>query len=313
MVRKLAYAAGAIVIIGAATFWVLTTPQTVDQSVIASLQPGDATKGEHVFWAGGCASCHAAPGASGDDRKVLTGGHELVSDFGTFIAPNISPSAQGIGNWTLHDFANAMLKGVGRAGEHLYPSFPYTSYAKMQPQDVADLFAYMKTLPASDNVAPPHKLSFPFNIRRGLGLWKQLYLSDKPVVELANASDQVKRGQYLTEALGHCGECHTPRNVIGGLDDKQWMAGALSPETGSDGRKGVVPNITSGEGGIGEWGENDVAYALQSGFTPDFDSLGGSMADVVANMAHLTDADRDAIAAYLKAIPAHSNGYPSNR
>jgi mono/diheme cytochrome c family protein len=171
----------------------------------------------------------------------------------------------------------------------------------------------MKTLPASENVAPPHKLSFPFNIRRGLGLWKQLYLSDKPVVELANASDQVKRGQYLTEALGHCGECHTPRNVIGGLDDKQWMAGALSPETGSDGRKGVVPNITSGEGGIGEWGENDIAYALQSGFTPDFDSLGGSMADVVANMAHLTDADRDAIAAYLKAIPEHSNGYPSNR
>jgi mono/diheme cytochrome c family protein len=206
-----------------------------------------------------------------------------------------------------------MLKGVGQAGEHLYPSFPYTSYAKMQPQDVADLFAYMKTLPASENVAPPHKLSFPFNIRRGLGLWKQLYLSDKPVVELANASDQVKRGQYLTEALGHCGECHTPRNVIGGLDDKQWMAGALSPETGSDGRKGVVPNITSGEGGIGEWGENDIAYALQSGFTPDFDSLGGSMADVVANMAHLTDADRDAIAAYLKAIPEHSNGYPSNR
>lgn len=313
MVRKLAYAAGALVIIGAAGFWVLTAPQTVEQSVIVSLQPGDAAKGEQIFWAGGCASCHAAPGATGDARKVLAGGHELASDFGTFIAPNISPSGQGIGNWTLHEFANAMLKGVGTEGEHLYPSFPYTSYAKMQPQDVADLFVYMKTLPESDNVAEPHKLGFPFNIRRGLGLWKQLYLSDKPVVELANASDQVKRGQYLTEALGHCGECHTPRNFIGGLDTAQWMAGALSPETSSDGRKGVVPNITSGEGGIGDWSQNDIAYALQSGFTPDFDSLGGSMTDVITNMAQISEADREAIAAYLKAIPAHKNGYPSTR
>lgn len=313
MVRKLAYAAGVVIIIGAAAFWMLTTPQTVEQSVIASLQPGDTIKGEQVFWAGGCASCHAAPGASGDGRKVLAGGHELASDFGTFIAPNISPSAHGIGNWTLHDFANAMLKGVGIQREHLYPSFPYTSYAKMQPQDVADLFAYMKTLPESDNVAAPHKLSFPFNIRRGLGLWKQLYLSDKPVVELSNTSEQVKRGQYLTEALGHCGECHTPRNVIGGLDTTQWMAGALSAETGSDGRKGIVPNITSGEGGIGDWSENDIAYALQSGFTPDFDSLGGSMTDVVSNMAQISDADREAIAAYLKAIPGHKDGYSPGR
>ncbi|WP_266031649.1 cytochrome c [Brucella intermedia] len=311
MVRKLAYVAGAVVVLGAAAFWILTTPQKVSQTVLDAMEPGDPVKGEQVFWAGGCASCHAAPGATGDARKVLAGGHELVSDFGTFIAPNISPSEQGIGTWTIHDFANAMLKGVGKQDEHLYPSFPYTSYTRMQPQDVADLFAFMKTLPPSDNATAPHRLSFPFNIRRGLGLWKQLYLSDQPVVEIANASDQVKRGQYLTEALGHCGECHTPRNVIGGLDKGQWLAGALSPETGSDGKRGVVPNITPGEAGIGGWSEKDIAYALQSGFTPDFDSLGGSMTDVVANMAHLAEADRNAIAAYLKAIPMHPNGYPA--
>ena len=200
MVRKLAYAAGAVVVLGAAAFWILTAPQKVDATVLDAMKPGDPIKGEQVFWAGGCASCHAAPGASGDARKVLAGGHELVSDFGTFIAPNISPSEQGIGTWTIQDFANAMLKGVGKQDEHLYPSFPYTSYTKMQPQDVADLFAFMKTLPPSDNVAAPHKLSFPFTVRRGLGLWKQLYLSDQPAVEIANASDQVKRGQYLTEA-----------------------------------------------------------------------------------------------------------------
>lgn len=313
MIRKLAYAAGAVAVIGAAGFWILTTPQKVDDDVLAALKPGDVAKGEQVFWAGGCASCHAAPGTSGDARKVLAGGHELVSDFGTFVTPNISPSPQGIGTWTQTDFANAMLKGVGRQGEHLYPSFPYTSYTKMQPQDVADLFAYMKTLPPSDNVALGHRLGFPFSIRRGLGLWKQLYLSDAPAVELANASDQVKRGQYLTEALGHCGECHTPRNLIGGLDKNRWLAGALSAEKGGDGKQGVVPNITSGEGGIGEWSEGEIAYALESGFTPDFDSLGGSMADVIANMAHLTEDDRNAIAAYLKAIPAHPNGYPAGR
>ncbi|MBV2142619.1 cytochrome c [Falsochrobactrum sp. TDYN1] len=313
MTRKLVYGLAAIIAAGSAAFWVLTEPQKVDEPVLASLQPGDAVKGEQVFWAGGCASCHAAPGASGDARKLLAGGHELISDFGIFVAPNISPSDQGIGSWTLEDFANAMLMGVGRQGEHLYPSFPYTSYARMQPQDVADLFAYMKTLPESDNATAGHRLGFPFNIRRGLGLWKLLYLSGEPVLETADASDQVKRGQYLSEALGHCGECHTPRNIIGGLKTNQWMAGSLSPETGSDGSKGIVPNITSGEGGIDSWSENDIAYALQSGFTPDFDSLGGSMADVVANMAQLTDADREAIAAYLKAIPAHANGYPANR
>ncbi|TMV01483.1 cytochrome c [Brucella haematophila] len=309
MVRKLAYAAGAVLVIGAAAFWILTTPQKVDSAVLTSMKPGDAVKGEQVFWAGGCASCHAAPGAAGDARKVLAGGYELVSDFGTFVVPNISPSEQGIGTWTIQDFANAMLKGVGKQGEHLYPSFPYTSYARMKPQDVADLYAYMKTLPASDNVAAPHKLGFPFNIRRSLGLWKHLYLSDAPAVAIADASDLVKRGQYLTEALGHCSECHTPRNIIGGLQTDQWLAGALSAETGSDGKKSVVPNITTGEGGIGDWSEKDIAYALQSGFTPDFDSLGGSMTDVVSNMAHLTEADRNAIAAYLKSIPPHANGY----
>ncbi|MCI1001791.1 MULTISPECIES: c-type cytochrome [Ochrobactrum] len=309
MVRKLAYAAGAVLVIGAAAFWILTTPQKVDSTVLASMKPGDTVRGEQVFWAGGCASCHAAPGAAGDARKVLAGGYELVSDFGTFVVPNISPSEQGIGTWTIQDFANAMLKGVGKQGEHLYPSFPYTSYTRMEPQDVADLYAFMKTLPPSDNVAAPHKLGFPFNIRRSLGIWKHLYLSDAPAVDIADASDLVTRGQYLTEALGHCGECHTPRNLIGGLQTSQWLAGALSAETGSDGKKSVVPNITTGEGGIGDWSENDIAYALQSGFTPDFDSLGGSMTDVVSNMAHLTEADRAAIAAYLKAIPPHANGY----
>lgn len=304
LLRKLVYLVGAAIIVGGAGFWILTVPNKLSDSDMAAMSTGNAAKGEQIFWAGGCASCHAAPGAKGEDRKLLAGGVALATGFGTFIAPNISPSPQGLGPWTLNDFANAMLRGVGRHDEHLYPAFPYTSYARMKPQDVADLFAFLKTLPASDKVSEPHRLSFPFTLRRGLGLWKKLYLSDKPAIALSGASEQVSRGQYLTEALGHCAECHTPRNVIGGLDKAQWMAGAVSAEMGADGKPGIVPNITGGEGGLDGWSAHDIAYALQSGFTPDFDSLGGSMADVVQNMSHLSDADRDAIAAYLKAIPS---------
>ncbi|MGU3574733.1 c-type cytochrome [Brucellaceae bacterium C25G] len=310
--RRIVYIGVLGIILAASAFWVLTAPQTVDAKIIASLKEADPVNGELVFHAGGCASCHSAPGAKGEDKLLLTGGHELVSPFGTFVSPNISPSEQGIGNWTQQQFFNAMMKGVAPDGTHLYPSFPYTSYAKMKPQDVADLFAFMKTLPKTDNVAADHKLSFPFNVRRGLGLWKHLYLSDQPVITLADdASEQVKRGQYLTEGLGHCAECHTPRTIIGGLKPDQWMAGAVSAETGSDGQPGIVPNITGGQGGIGDWSAGDIAYSLETGFTPDFDSLGGSMTSVVENMALLPASDREAIAAYLKAIPAHANGYQS--
>lgn len=311
MKRKLISATMLCAVAGAGIFWFLTEPVHVDRTELAKLNPGDVKKGEQVFYAGGCASCHAAPGTSGDAKLVLSGGHELKTDFGTFIAPNISPSTAGLKDWTLPEFADAMLEGVGRNGEHLYPSFPYTSYTRMNLQDVADLYAFMQTLPVSDEASKPHQLSFPFNIRRGLGLWKMLYLDDAPIVALANPDTQLKRGQYLVEAMGHCGECHTPRGTFGGLDKSQWLAGAVSAEVDGQGKRGIVPNITSGEGGISGWSAGDIAYGLESGFTPDFDSMGGAMTDVIANTSKLEPADREAIAAYLKAIPAHKNGYVS--
>ncbi|MBZ9600366.1 cytochrome c [Phyllobacterium chamaecytisi] len=306
MMRKLALLIIILALIGGAGFWLLSAPSHVDPAKLAATAPGDPQRGMSIFWQGGCASCHAAPGAKGDARLVLAGGVNLVTPFGTFVTPNISPSKQGIGDWSFADLANAMMEGVSPDGRHFYPAFPYTSYARMQVQDIADLYAFLKTLPPSDNVAGPHKLSFPFNVRRGIGLWKRLFLSPQPVLTLANATDEIKRGQYLVEGPGHCGECHTPRDVIGGPDNTQWLAGAKAPEG-----KGVIPNITGGEGGIDSWSEKDISYALESGFTPDFDSLGGSMTDVVLNMAHLEPADRDAIAAYLKAVPAHPNGFPA--
>jgi mono/diheme cytochrome c family protein len=289
-----------VAIIGFAAFYFITAPSPLPESHWANLGAPDVKNGEMVFWAGGCTSCHAAEGASGDAKLVLSGGLALNSPFGTFHVPNISPDEQaGIGGWTLADFGNAMKRGVGRHGEHLYPAFPYGSYARMSDKDVNDLYGFLKTLPKSSNVAPPHQLPFPFNIRLALGGWKFLYFNDEPRVVLANADDKLKRGQYLVEGPGHCGECHTPRDPLGGFVKDKWLAGAPNPEG-----KGTIPDITPGSKAIGSWSEGDIANYLETGFTPDFDSAGGQMAEVQQNIAHLPKPDIEAIAAYLKAVPS---------
>ncbi len=285
--RRLALGIAVLAAIGVAGGWALSAPEKPEP---AELPPGDAVAGERVFWAAGCASCHAAPQASGDAMLELAGGVELESEFGTFVAPNISTDPNhGIGGWSVSDFANAVRRGVSPDGRHYYPAFPYTSYSRMSDGDVADLFAFMQTLPAVGTDAAAHRVSFPFSVRRGVGLWKRLYLNDEPQVALAGAREEVVRGQYLVEALGHCGECHTPRVMTGGLETDRWLGGR--------------PNITPG-GDIADWSEEDIAAYLETGFTPDFDSAGGRMAAVVRNMARLPAEDREAIAAYLKAVPA---------
>ncbi|QOF72818.1 cytochrome c [Aminobacter sp. NyZ550] len=308
--RKIAVAALALGGAGAAIFWWLTVPERLAPDMLAALGTGDTGRGQRIFDAGGCASCHARPKSEGDARLQLAGGVELKTQFGTFVAPNISSDPNdGIGAWSLEDFANAMLKGVSREGQHLYPAFPYASYARMKPADVADLYAFLKTLPAVEGRAPDHELGFPFNIRRGLGLWKQLYLSDQPVVAFAEGTpDKVLHGRDLVEGAGHCGECHTPRSLAGGTEKGQWLAGARAAEG-----DGVVPNITPEGKDISGWSEADIAGYLETGFTPEFDSVGGTMVEVQKNMARLTAADREAIAAYLKAIPPQANGYPAQQ
>ena len=221
------------------------------------------------------------------------------------MAPNISPHpTDGIGGWSVEDLANAMVEGVSPEGEHYYPAFPYASYARMELGDIADLHAFMQTLPPVEGRAPDHSLAFPYNVRRGIGLWKVLHLSREPVLDLANANEQVKAGQYLVEGPSHCGECHTPRDLSGGIVKSDWLAGAVAAE--GDGR---VPNITPQGSDVGNWSESDIAEYLKSGFTPEFDSAGGAMADVVKNTSMLSDEDRAAIAAYLKAVPPRPNGY----
>lgn len=297
MFRKLLLAALFLGFAGLAMFWILTAPTTIDENRYAGLT-GNPEAGKHIFAATGCASCHAAPGAEGEAKLVLAGGHAFASDFGTFFAPNISPSVEhGIGGWSLIDLANAMTKGTSPDGQHYYPAFPYTSYARMAPQDIADLHAYLGGLPASETPSKAHEVGFPFNIRRSLGGWKLLFFSDDWVLD-GDLTEQEQRGRYLVEAMGHCGECHTPRNALGGHDLGRWLGGGPNPDG-----KGRIPNITPHEDGIAAWSTLDIVTYLNSGFTPDFDVVGGSMADVVENTKLLPPEDHEAIAAYLKRIP----------
>ena len=298
--RRFVLALAALALLGGGAFYVLTIPRGLSEAALAALPDGDATRGEHIFWAGGCASCHAAVGAKGEERLRLGGGRVLKTDFGDFVVPNISNDAtDGIGDWSAGDLANAMLRGVSPEGRHFYPSFPYASYARMAPGDIADLRAYLATLPGVAGRQPGHDLRFPFNIRRGLGLWQMAFLSSAPVLDLGDAvAPAVRRGQYLVEGPGHCGECHTPRGIAGQSDYAAWLGGAPAAEGG-----GKVPNITPG-GDLGDWSAGDIAYYLESGFTPDYDSVGGAMVEVQENMAMLPAEDREAIAAYLGVVPA---------
>ncbi|MDO9638628.1 MAG: cytochrome c [Pseudotabrizicola sp.] len=282
-------------VLGAGVFWSVTRPDPLPADHFAGLT-GDAVRGGSVFHATGCASCHAAPGAVGEAKLVLAGGQAFPSDFGTFLAPNISTDpAQGIGNWSLPDLANAIQRGISPGGAHYYPALPYWSYARMQPQDVVDLYAFLQTLPADATPSQPHQVGFPFSIRRLVGGWKVLN-TDRDFVLQGDLTEAETRGRYIAEAMAHCGECHTPRNALGGLDTSRWMAGAPNPSG-----RGTIPNITPAKL---DWSEGEIVQYLTSGFTPDYDSAGGHMVAVIENMALLPESDRAAVAAYLKKLPA---------
>lgn len=274
--------------------WGVTRPAPMPTTVAPEHQ-ASAAAGELIFLAAGCASCHAAPGAKGEDKLILAGGTAFPSDFGTFYAPNISPDpVHGIGGWTLEEFAHAVRNGVSPQGQHYYPAFPYAAYAHVTDVDVADLFAYIRALPASDVPDKAHDVGFPFSIRRGLGLWKILFTQDDYVVT-TDLTEEQQRGRYLAEGLGHCAECHTPRNALGGLDRTRWMGGAPNPSG-----KGRIPNITPG---ALEWTEADLMVYFTTGLTPEYDSAGGEMAVVIENLSQLPEPDLAALAAYIKVLP----------
>jgi mono/diheme cytochrome c family protein len=298
MLRRVVVLVVLLAAIAVAAFWFITIPQTVPASALAPRNP-DLANGRIMLFAGGCPTCHATP--EQDDRTRLGGGLAIKTVFGTFHAPNISPDPKtGIGGWSEADFVTALTKGTSPEGRHYFPIFPYGAYQNMTLADVRDLFAYLKTLPAVDAPSRAHAVSFPFNIRRLVGGWKFLFLASERYRPDPSQPAALQRGAYLVNGPGHCAECHSPRNALGGIIASQRFAGGPDPDL--KGEDAWVPNIT--QKGLADWSEKDIAYMLETGDTPDGDSVGGSMAQVVKNTAQLKSEDRAAIAAYVKSLPA---------
>jgi len=255
---------------------------------------GDAKRGEYLAKAGGCVGCHTE---EKKDAVPFAGGRALKTPFGTFYGPNITPHPQaGIGRWTEADFVRALREGVRPDGAHYFPAFPYASYTNISDGDLRDLWAYLRTLPQSSRANQAHDLGFPFGWRFLVRPWKWLYFTPGPLVSDPKASPTINRGAYLVRALGHCGECHTPRNFLGGPKRDRFLAGGKGPDG-----KGI-PNLTPTR--LKKLSDGELKDFLVTGLTPDGDVPGEAMGEVIQNTtSQLTPEDLAALIAYLRSLP----------
>jgi mono/diheme cytochrome c family protein len=266
----------------------------IPPAVAATADKALVDKGEYLFYAGGCITCHTA---DEEGAVPLAGGRALESPFGTFYSPNITPDKEtGIGEWSDEEFVNAFWNGVSPEGEDYFPAFPYTSYTGVTREDLLAIKAYLFSREPVRQANLEHDLSFIAS-RFGAGVWKRRYFKPARFEADPEKSDEWNRGAYLVRHLGHCGECHTPRGRFGVLQQDRALSG--NPE-GPDGEE--VPNITADpEDGIGGWSSSDLEYFLETGMLPDGDFTGSLMGEVIDDCtSHLTGEDRRAIAAYLK-------------
>jgi len=255
---------------------------------------GDAGRGEYFAKIGGCVGCHTDSKAG---APRFAGGREITTPFGKFYGPNITPHPNaGIGRWSERDFVAAMRLGLRPDGAHYFPAFPYKSFTKIADADLTDLYAYLRSLPPSSQLNKPHALRFPFNLRSLLWGWKRLYFAPGPSVPDPSRSPALNRGAYLVDALGHCGECHTPRNFLGGPKKDRYLAGGRL----TDGR---TPNLTPTR--LKRWNDKQLADFLRTGATPEGDVPSEAMDEVIRNTtSQLTAEDLSAVIAHLRALPA---------
>jgi mono/diheme cytochrome c family protein len=251
-------------------------------------------KGAYLVRAGGCIACHTAK-----DGAPLAGGHALKTPFGTFYSPNITPDPEtGIGAWSDEDFVRALHEGVAPDGARYFPVFPYTSYTKMSREDALAIKAYLFSLEPVSRASREHDVGFPFSWRFLQRGWRLLNFDEGRFDPDSGRDATWNRGAYLVEALAHCSECHTPRNVMGGLDDDMYLAGT------PDGPEGqLAPNITPHETGIGDWSRNDLVTLMKTAMLPDFDSVQGTMEEAIEDgLKYLSDEDLAAIADYIMSV-----------
>lgn len=269
----------------------------------AHARPDDLVRhGEYILRAAGCASCHTN---HNNDGPFLAGGRRLETPFGTFYTPNITPDPEyGIGRWSDEDFVQALTQGVSPKGRHYYPAFPYTAYTRLRRDDLLALKAYLSTVTPVTRKNKGHELVWYASARSLLWFWKLLYFSPGEFTPTPSQSRRWNRGAYLATAMAHCGECHTPRNALGGLSCKLGYAGTRDGPEGD-----VVPNITPDrKTGVGRWSRDDLVYFLETGLAPDGDAVGGSMAEVIDDgLRYLKKSDLEAIVTYLLALPPIEN------
>lgn len=258
-------------------------------------KPGDVKRGEYLAKAGGCVGCHT------EERKDATpyaGGRPLKTPFGTFYGPNITPHPEaGIGRWSEADFVRAMREGRRPDGANYYPAFPYPSFTKITDAHLRDLWAFLRSLPPSAQRSRPHQLGLLYRSRSSLGMWKSLFFTPAPFTPDPQQNAVVNRGAYLVLALGHCGECHTPRNALGGPKKDRYLAG------GKLGEEAAASNLTPTR--LKKWSDGELRDILSSGLFPDGDVLGETMGEVVRNTtSQLAPDDLTALIAYLRSLPA---------
>lgn len=254
-------------------------------------------RGAYLARIGNCVSCHTEDVES--ETGFLAGGKSVPSPFGDFYGTNITPSLErGIGSWTEEDFVRSMREGRGPDGAHLYPSFPYTSFTGMTDGDLSDLYAYLQAVPPVEVDNQEHEIPWYAGIRLGVAAWKAINFEQWRFEDDPERDEEWNRGKYLSTAVAHCHECHTPRTRTGGLVDEMRYAGTAE---GPDGDP--VPNITSHDTGIDGWSQRHLTRYLQVGMTPDGDFAGGSMAEIISQgTSYLTDDDRRALAVYILSL-----------
>ena len=260
----------------------------------------DIERGRYLAIAGDCAACHTARGG-----KPFAGGLPIETPFGKVVAPNITPDREtGIGAWTDDEFRRAVQEGIGRDGDLLYPAMPYPAYAKVAPDDVLAIRAYLATVEPASNKVVANQLPFPFRNRALMLGWNLLNFDRTPFRPDPNASVERNRGAYLVDGLGHCGSCHTAKNILGGDKRDGYLRGAVL-------QGWFVPNISGDlRVGIGEWPRDEIVDYLRAGAN-HWTVVSGPMAEEVRNSsAYLTVADLRAIAIYLKGVPPAAAASP---
>jgi len=260
-------------------------------------EPSEVQRGEYLARVGDCLSCHTA-----NSGEAFAGSNRLNTPFGYMLASNITPDPDtGIGRWTADQFYRALHEGVNAHGEDMYPTMPYDFYTKASREDIDAIYGYLKTVKPVKNAVDVNHLRFPFNQRWSMAAWRELYFSEGGYKPNSAMSASWNRGAYLVEGLGHCSDCHSPRNFLGGIDKKKEFTGALN-----DGWFGV--DLTSDIAtGLGGWTIDEIASYLKTGAASGKTTAFGPMREYVrTSTSHLSDADLKAMGEYLKSIPADS-------